>query len=148
MYTTYCKACVNMPTLTSKRVAAAASVVGPVLTKKDRQILATAIGLATEQDAFSILISGAKHGVKACCSPFRAKPVTKHLFIDGRGNLRIYGGAGTRGAAAMFDLAARHTPHTMWSVPASQFHCGDEVPVPSALLRPPPTAHLSSPSGE
>jgi hypothetical protein len=54
-----------MPTLTSKRVAAAAGVVSPVLTKKDRQILATAIGLATEQDAFSILISGAKHGVKA-----------------------------------------------------------------------------------
>ena len=54
-----------MPTLTSKRVAAAAGVVGPSLTKKDRQILATAISLATERDAFSIQISGAKHGVKA-----------------------------------------------------------------------------------
>ena len=54
-----------MPTLTSKRVAAAAGVVGPALTKKDRQILATAISLATDRDAFSIQISGAKHGVKA-----------------------------------------------------------------------------------
>ena len=54
-----------MPTLTSKRVAAAAGVVGLSLTKKDRQILATAISLATERDAFSIQISGAKHGVKA-----------------------------------------------------------------------------------
>ena len=53
-----------MPTLVSKRVAAAAGVVGS-LTKKDRQILATAIDLATEKDAFSIQISGVKHGVKA-----------------------------------------------------------------------------------
>ena len=53
-----------MPTLVSKRVAAAVGVVGS-LTKKDRQILATAIDLATEKDAFSIQISGVKHGVKA-----------------------------------------------------------------------------------
>ena len=53
-----------MPTLVSKRVTAAAGVVGS-LTKKDRQILATAINLATEKDAFSIQISGVKHSVKA-----------------------------------------------------------------------------------
>ena len=109
-----------MPTLTSKRVAAAAGVVGPVLTKKDRQILATAISLATERDAFSIQISGAKHGVKALIylkQPLRspAVPAAEEDGDDLEGDESDVAGAQSDAvnAAAPADVARRAARFTV-----------------------------------
>ena len=85
--------------------------------------------------------------VRACCTSFGVKPVTKRLFSHGRRNRRLSASAGTRRAGYVLELHAGRTHHPMVRAAGMHHLCGDEVPGPGAHRKSAPSAHLSSSTG-